>query len=70
MFARLAPRHRMGSYLFFQSSGFFFPRLTNQNPLIRLLHATRSHVFFNDAHQSTSILKVGCKFASWRRAGL
>jgi len=35
----------MGSYLFFQSSGFLFPRLTNQNPLIRLLNATRPHVF-------------------------
>jgi hypothetical protein len=49
----------MGSYLFFQSSGFLFPRLTNQNSLIRLLHATGPHVFFNDAHQSTSTLKVG-----------
>src|SRR5262249_28582499 len=51
----LAPRDRMGSYLFFQSCGLLFPRLTNQNPLIRLRHAIRSDVFFNDAHQTTSI---------------
>jgi hypothetical protein len=48
----------MGSYLFFQSTGLFFPRLANQNPLTRLPYATRLHVFLNEAHKGTSIEKL------------
>jgi hypothetical protein len=34
-----------GGYLFFQSSGLFFPSLTNQQPLTRLPHAIGVRIF-------------------------
>jgi hypothetical protein len=57
MLAGFAPGHRMGSYLFCESSSLLFPRLTNQNPLRRVPHAIRWRLFIR-AHRVSSAVDV------------